>query len=87
MQPGHEGGFEVVRGRDEHGLDAGAGQRVREHQGAGNGTHGAVEAELAQHTDAVEASGRELVLAEHQREGDRELETGAGLAHGARGRG
>ena len=82
VETGDERGLEVVLRRDDHRPDAAAGERVGQDERAGHGPDGAVEAELAEHAHAVEAPRGELVLTEGEGQGDRELEAGAGLAHG-----
>ena len=67
--------------RHDHRLGARAGQHVDQRQRAGHRAHRPVEPELAEHADAVERAGGQLVARGQQAERDRELEPGAGLAH------
>ena len=85
MHPVHERRLVRVRDRHDDRLDAVALQHVDEHERAGHGPDRAVEAELAEHGDVLEAVLGQLRLGEEQPERDRELESGTRLAH-ARGR-
>ena len=69
----------------DHGADPGTRERVDERKGARHRADRAVEAELPEHRDAVEHTGRERVVGSEQTERDRELEPGAGLADAAGG--
>ena len=85
VEAGDERRLVRVGRRDDDGPDPAAGERVREDERAGHRTDRAVEPELAEHADAVEASRGKAFLALEQPERDRELEPRAGLAHGRGG--
>ena len=82
-----ERGLGGVRQRHDDRSGAAARERVDERERARHRAHGAVEAELAEHGDAIEHAGGELVGRGQEPERDRELESGARLAHTARARG
>ena len=81
VDAGDERGFECVRLRHDDARDAGPRERVDEREGAAHRADASVEAELAEHAELVEDTGREPIVGTGERDRDRELQPGSGLAH------
>ena len=79
-----ERGLGRVGERDHDAFGPGAGERVDQRERAGDRPNRAVEAELAEHRDAVEHPGGERVVGAEHAHRHGELEAGAGLAHASR---
>ena len=77
----YEVGFGCVRGGDDHAGGSGPAERVDEGEGSHDGADGAVEAELAEHADAVEHAGGQPAVGTRERKRDCELEAGPALAY------
>ena len=84
VHTGDQLGFRRVGRGHDHEVGAGARERVDECERSGNRPHRAVEAELAEHTHAVERAGGEPAVGACERERHGELEPGTGLAHRCR---
>ena len=81
VDAGDERGFQRVRFGDDDAGDAGARERVDERERAVHRADASVEAELAEDAEIVEDAGGESLVGARERDRDRELEPGTGLAH------
>ena len=82
--PGYEGGLGGVRLWNDHLTAARAAEGVYEDEGAGHRPDGAVEAELADHTDTLDGGLGQLARCDDDPESDGELEAGSRLANRGR---